>query len=108
MQDDEDDWKESASQMASIYENSLVTLAATCSPDSNGGLFSCERVAAASRLSRTPNVYVRAKKKISHLPDTYRGFSTSIDAKSMKEFPLLFRAWVCDPPGQDIAYLLIP
>jgi hypothetical protein len=40
MQDDLDDWEEAAKTMASIYENSYVTIAASWSHDSTGGCFS--------------------------------------------------------------------
>ncbi|KAH8799041.1 heterokaryon incompatibility protein-domain-containing protein [Xylogone sp. PMI_703] len=38
-QDSRDDWLDQSSQMSSIYENSLCTLAATASCSSQGGLF---------------------------------------------------------------------
>ncbi len=40
VQDGEQDWYTESSQMARIYENAVLTLAATVSPDSKGGLFS--------------------------------------------------------------------
>jgi hypothetical protein len=40
MQDDLDDWEEAAKSMASIYENSYVTIAASWSHNSSGGCFS--------------------------------------------------------------------
>jgi hypothetical protein len=39
VQDDADDWKDCAATMASIYENSFITIAATQSADSNQGCF---------------------------------------------------------------------
>jgi hypothetical protein len=39
IQDDVDDWTKEAGLMASIYENSFVTLCATASENSQGGLF---------------------------------------------------------------------
>jgi hypothetical protein len=93
-QDDLGDWKETAAQMASIFENAFVTLAATHSPDSNGGLFTVDQDLTPRRLPKQPNIYVKVPKKTSRLPLTYRHFSTSTDSKHMRQFPLLFRAWV--------------
>lgn len=39
VQDDEDDWQVEAAQMASIYRNSLLTLAATAATGPTDGLF---------------------------------------------------------------------
>ncbi|KAJ4377204.1 hypothetical protein N0V83_000027 [Neocucurbitaria cava] len=39
VQDDKDDWERESGHMDSIYYNSTLTLAATNSPDSSGGLF---------------------------------------------------------------------
>ena len=39
VQDDLEDWEQEAAKMASIYENSFLTIAAVDSPNSNGGLF---------------------------------------------------------------------
>jgi hypothetical protein len=38
-QDDEDDWKRESAVMASIFQNAYLTIAATTSADSSGGLF---------------------------------------------------------------------
>ena len=40
IQDDENDWRQEAARMASIYQGSYLTISATKSTDSNGGLFS--------------------------------------------------------------------
>ncbi|KAJ8113563.1 hypothetical protein OPT61_g4331 [Boeremia exigua] len=40
LQDSSEDWAEAAATMADIYENAVLTIAATKSKDSNGGLFS--------------------------------------------------------------------
>lgn len=39
IQNDKEDWMREAGEMASIYENAVLTLAAASSSDSNGGLF---------------------------------------------------------------------
>lgn len=40
IQDSDIDWERESSKMAEIYSNSYLTIAASSSPDSNGGLFS--------------------------------------------------------------------
>jgi hypothetical protein len=39
IQDDEDDWEREASQMAAVYGNSYLTIAASSAPDSRAGCF---------------------------------------------------------------------
>jgi hypothetical protein len=80
--------------MASIYENALVTLAATYAIDINGGLFSTDQDCTPKQLSERRDMYVRERKKTSRLPLTYKHFSTSINSEHAREVPLLSRAWV--------------
>lgn len=40
LQDDEDDWERESKKMSSVYQNSFITIAATCSPNSTQGFFS--------------------------------------------------------------------
>jgi hypothetical protein len=47
VQDDADDWAAQAAQMANIYSNAYLTIAATCAPNSTHGLF-----------SQTPAIYL--------------------------------------------------
>ena len=39
IQDDDDNWEDQASKMATVYAGSFLTIAATGSPDGNGGCF---------------------------------------------------------------------
>ncbi|KAB5584705.1 heterokaryon incompatibility protein-domain-containing protein [Coniochaeta sp. 2T2.1] len=39
IQDDEDDWKREAENMADVFANAFVTIAASASTDGDGGLF---------------------------------------------------------------------
>lgn len=39
IQDDDVDWKEESSKMASIYQNSFLTICATAAPDDEAGLW---------------------------------------------------------------------
>jgi hypothetical protein len=93
-QDNLKDWKDTAAQMASIYENALVTLAATHAADSSAGLFAVDQSRDPKRLVKYPDLYVKERKKISRLALTYRTFEISNDSKHTQEFPLLYRAWV--------------
>lgn len=43
IQDDPEDWAEESAKMGKVYENSILTIAATDSTSSNGGLFSTRR-----------------------------------------------------------------
>jgi hypothetical protein len=62
-QDDFKDWKETAAQMVSIYENAFITLAATYAIDSNGGLFSADQDCTPKQLAERRDMYVRERKK---------------------------------------------
>jgi hypothetical protein len=88
------DWKETAAQMAIIYENAFVTLAATYANDINGGLFFTDQDCTPKQLSERRDMYVRERKKTSRLPLTYKHFSTSINSEHAREVPLLSRAWM--------------
>ena len=88
VQDDDADWKEQAGQMAHIYENAYLTIAATKSSKGSGGLFSktpdFELVETGS--ANHPSYHVFARKEIHHLPLYPWG--------SPDNFPLLTRGWV--------------
>jgi hypothetical protein len=84
------DWKETAAQMASIYENAFVTLAATYAPDSNGGLFAEDQTL---QLRKHPSIYTRERSDAPHLAFVYHSLS-SYTSECAREYPLLFRAWV--------------
>jgi hypothetical protein len=62
-QDDLKDWKETAAQMASIYENAFITLTATYAIDSNEGLFSADQDCTPKQLAERRDMYVRERKK---------------------------------------------
>jgi Heterokaryon incompatibility protein (HET) len=88
VQDDDDDWKKEARQMARIYENAYLTIAATKSSSGSGGLFcktpDFEMVETAS--ADHPPYQIFAREQIHHLP-LYPWGSPDI-------FPLLTRGWV--------------
>ena len=70
--------------MGDIYENSHITIAATASQDSNGGLFSADRPVV-RRLDKHPHLYVRTQPEC---------FPTSTSNCIPTSMPLLTRAWV--------------
>ena len=93
LQGDEDDWRKECTQMATIYENAYLTIAATASSNCNGGLYRSVPFQDRDRefkyvldSGRSVPVYFRESTK--H-PD----FRKSADLK-IKEYPLLTRAWV--------------
>lgn len=88
-QDDLEDWKETAAEMAAIFENAFVTLAATFASNSDGGLFAVDQDLTPKRLSGHSKIYVRPTKKTSRLPLTYKDLKLV-----MKDLPLLSRGWV--------------
>ncbi|KAN0119360.1 HET domain containing protein [Hyaloscypha variabilis] len=80
-QDDAEDWKSQAPKMAGIYENSILTIAASMSADGSGGLYA---------ETKHPN-YLSAdglsiQEKRPQFP-----MGSKI---SLKEWPLLQRGWV--------------
>jgi len=70
--------------MGDIYENSRITLAATASQDSNGGLFSSDRPVA-RRLEKHSHLFVQTR-----LTEFPTGLMDSVPTS----MPLLTRAWV--------------
>jgi hypothetical protein len=77
VQDDYEDWERQAGRMATIYQNSFITIAATSAISPNAGLFS------SSEKFELGSVYVQL---IHHFPN-----SVTNDEKEV--FPLLKRAW---------------
>jgi hypothetical protein len=84
IQDDIQDWRKESAQMASIYQNSCITIAATKSPNDSGGCFSTKSPYHSdyqlSLRGRQSDIYVR--EKILHFGDPHCSS------------PLLKRAWV--------------
>lgn len=87
IQDDREDWEKEAAQMARIYSNSYVTLAATGSADGTKGLL-CPPTRSVDRHSGinydgNPYEYLAFTEWFRH-PDPRNG---------VKEFPLMTRGW---------------
>ncbi|TGJ80113.1 hypothetical protein E0Z10_g8659 [Xylaria hypoxylon] len=85
IQDDTTDWELESAQMASIYHNAYLTLAATKSSSGTGGLF-----------TETPDFEVSGTTPAGE--DYYLVFRETIDHESSfstkSRFPLMTRAWV--------------
>jgi hypothetical protein len=98
IQDDIDDWRKEGAQMASIYEDSYITIAATASANSEGGLTPL------SNPSHPPlelhgsgpdgEYHIGVRKPIPHWyedHENFRHWSAFTDMSA--DFPLLTRAW---------------
>jgi hypothetical protein len=84
VQDSSRDWEIESSQMANIYQNAFLTLAATISSDGSGGCFSINhRPVQEHQLDSG----IMVRKKLSH----WQIPPTKVSARS---YPLLSRAWV--------------
>ncbi|KOC17919.1 hypothetical protein AFLA70_70g003091 [Aspergillus flavus AF70] len=101
IQDDKDDWAAEAANMASVYENAYITISATRSRDSNGGLFSRAIKTNLILRSKNGNKYI-----IRVFADPFEGtveeFNTSyyFDSRhwewnhfSPSLYPLMGRGW---------------
>lgn len=98
---DDQDWKEQAPQMSSIYANSYLNIAATASHDGRGGLmfprFSPDKDITSS--DRTPVDSVELSHGVAVRPDLEHIHSIffeeqMVDLKKADLSPLLTRAWV--------------
>ncbi|KAK3347088.1 HET domain protein [Lasiosphaeria hispida] len=93
IQDDPADWAREAGEMASIYENALLTLAAASSANSQGGLFRTPKPGAYPTLSNgssTEQPVVHMRQLVDPKFFDYRGSGGDDPDVS----PLLKRAWV--------------
>ena len=80
LQDSDEDWTEHSGQMASIYSNAYITIAATRAPDGSHGLFSTGE--SAMTWHGIPLLF---RERPTH---------PSFNETSLRDFPLLQRAWV--------------
>jgi hypothetical protein len=93
IQNDSDDWNREAATMASIYQNSVITLSATGSADCHGGLFFERESREVYVLNASSNQNIIVKARIRHWDDKFTpDFEPDSPAKH-HEFPLLNRAW---------------
>jgi hypothetical protein len=89
IQDDSDDWQKEAAQMADIYQHAYVTLAATTSGDSSGGLYTNQ----SHEKHRPQKLSV-----VNDIDDSDCSLYTALKIdhveESSRKFPLVGRAWV--------------
>ncbi|KAI1654949.1 HET-domain-containing protein [Daldinia decipiens] len=95
IQDSLEDWKNEASRMADVYGNSYVTIAATASADSNGGLFYRHDILDARHTAKRCTeagqpVIVNVRPTLEHTPYF---FSTPYGLDPSRRAPLLERSW---------------
>ncbi|EEU34983.1 uncharacterized protein NECHADRAFT_78531 [Fusarium vanettenii 77-13-4] len=93
IQDDGDDWARESSAMANIYENAYLTIAATSSKDSSGGLFSTQRVRQELVCGRRYGAD-GAPYLVAAVEDVPHPKLTDESRKLAQKWPLLTRAWV--------------
>ncbi|KAI1295272.1 heterokaryon incompatibility protein-domain-containing protein [Xylaria venustula] len=109
-QDDKDDWAEESSKMASVYENSYLTLAATSARNHDAACASqlapIHRLAEVGRIclkESFESFLVLARRHLSHpyrMKNTYGGERFQLvsartdDGRHIMACPLLSRAWV--------------
>ncbi|KAI1201454.1 heterokaryon incompatibility protein-domain-containing protein [Nemania serpens] len=82
MQDSRSDWESESAKMASIYKNAFITIAATASPDFQGGCFSKSDADLCFHV------------KQSGVLDTVIAARTQVTGKLPELYPLLTRGWV--------------
>jgi hypothetical protein len=82
VQDSRSDWESESAKMASIYKNAFITIAATASPDFQGGCFSKSKADLCFHI------------KQSGVLDTVIAARTEVTGKLPDLYPLLTRGWV--------------
>jgi hypothetical protein len=97
IQDDPLDWKKEAAQMASIYQNAYVTLGATKSSHSNGGLFNRKGERIQDSIKSPLKLVVNGHKAAIYAGaymDHVTQYPRPMEHTEKSPFPLLERAWV--------------
>lgn len=86
IQDDMSDWQMQAAQMAEVYRNTWLTIAASKSKDSREGCFSrLDRTYRGQTLPGYDGIFIR------RIPPSLLDLET---AQTLEDWPLLLRAWV--------------
>lgn len=97
IQDDPLDWKNEAAQMASIYQNAYVTLGATRSSYSNGGLFNRKGERAQNAIESPLKLIVDGNEAAIYAGAPMQHvnqYPRPMEEIEKSPFPLLERAWV--------------
>ena len=96
VQDDEDDWREQAAQMATIFQGAYVTIAATSATSPSAGYFSVS-----PRQYLAKRLYYRDEKGVTHaayarrtIPHFFSSTAFGQSGYSLDRSPLLSRGWV--------------
>ncbi|KAJ3554083.1 hypothetical protein NPX13_g10713 [Xylaria arbuscula] len=82
IQDSKSDWETESAKMASIYKNAFITIAATASPDFQGGCFSKGDADLCFQVRQTG------------ILDTVIAARTELTGELPEVYPLLTRGWV--------------
>ncbi|KAH7087535.1 heterokaryon incompatibility protein-domain-containing protein, partial [Paraphoma chrysanthemicola] len=89
IQNDEGDWRDAVSAMASIYESAYITIAATASDGSEGGCF--QSAFGQHEVHKLGNTGLFALK----MPPRFPAKSSVTGESNLIDWPLLTRGWVC-------------
>ncbi|KAF8846946.1 HET-domain-containing protein [Acephala macrosclerotiorum] len=106
IQDDDSDWKKEAAKMSEVYANAFITIAATASPHSRGGLFGAAQAAQRRQsyvLMKSPDgsATLPLCSRISaqhwwqyYAPESTCGENYGVESRDANVFPLLHRGWI--------------
>ncbi|KAF4625468.1 hypothetical protein G7Y89_g12697 [Cudoniella acicularis] len=97
VQDNADDWRRESSKMAEVYQNSYLTIAATCSAGGEEGIFTAPQPSYATKTFEFSNkgseTHIYGRQLFPHHRYDLLGDSTAPSDFSNTS-PLLSRAWV--------------
>jgi Heterokaryon incompatibility protein (HET) len=88
VQDDKADWRRESANMASIYQNAFITIAATKSLNDEGGCYSTK-----SPLNHDYLVSSSDQQNLVYVREKLLHFDEAEDQQMMSNFPLLTRGW---------------
>jgi hypothetical protein len=91
VQDDADDWAREASRMASVYQNSWLTLAATAASDGNDGCLLPRPIYGVDGEEDGHLYRILVRENIDHSPFAQRAQMSNL--KTKRRLPLLSRGW---------------
>lgn len=106
IQDDDNDWKKEAASMSDVYANAFITIAATASPDSQGGLFGNAQATQRQQsyvpmksLDGSATFPLCSRIPAQHWWQYYTPGSTGgevygVESHDAYTFPLLHRGWI--------------
>jgi hypothetical protein len=92
IQDDIDDWAQEASRMASVYQNSWLTIAATAASDGNDGCLSPHPIYCIDGKENGHLYRILVREHIDH-SSFGRSAELSNRPATRRRFPLLSRGW---------------